>query len=126
MAKTTKNETVSPEVESLLSPEAEDTVKKEMEEAGSTQEACDNPSTADAVTLPLGKGGGDDGKVDYVVPMNVFGDGDYVTVGLNGVNYQIEVGVQVRVPKGVKVILDEAIKRKKIASGKAKEMSNKN
>ena len=105
-----KEKTVSPEVENLVSPEAEEAaVKEEAEDKKEVKEAESNPTA-------------DDGRVEYIVPMNVFGDGDYVTVGLNGVNFQIEVGVPVRVPKGVKEILDESIRRKKEASGKAKKM----
>lgn len=107
------NETeLNPEALNLVTPEPEPG-EGESVAGGSVEKKQEMPEQKD------------DGRVEYTIPMNVFGDEEHVTVGLNGKNYQIEVGVPVRVPKGVKEILDESIKRKKIASGKLRNLVSK-
>ena len=55
-------------------------------------------------------------RVPYVLPRNVLSDAKHHTVNLNGVNYQVQVGVQVMVPKGVAEILDNALEQRMAAN----------
>ena len=63
-----------------------------------------------------------DERVDYVLPRYILSNDKYVTVTHNGVNYQIETGKSVKVPKGVKEILEDAVARKMQAQGEEEKL----
>lgn len=101
------------ELEGLVTPEAEDGAEKD---AGASDETKETEETARKA---------DDNRVDYVLPRYILSSDKYVTVTHNGVNYQIETGKSVRVPKGVKEILDDAIERKMQAQGEEEKLIEK-
>ena len=62
------------------------------------------------------------GYVSYMLPFVPGANpGDSETVGLNGVNYQVQYGVQVEIPKGVAEILDRRQKQRVLLIKKIEE-----
>lgn len=65
----------------------------------------------------------DDGYVEYCLPfMPGVKPGDSQTVTINGKNYQVKYGERVRVPVGVKEILEEMVKANGLIEEKIKRL----
>ncbi len=62
-------------------------------------------------------------RVPYILPRNILSDAKHHTVNLNGVNYQVQVGVQVMVPKGVAEILNNALEQRMAANELQEELT---
>lgn len=132
-----KNDAVNPEFQGLVSPEpegepsagaegldgnnsqAESTATKPEEKKEDVKKKTKEETNE---TSSLEK---KDDRVDYVLPRYILSNDKYITVTHNGVNYQIETGKSVKVPKGVKEILDDAIERKMQAQGEEEKLIEK-
>ena len=51
----------------------------------------------------------DDGRVDYILPKNVLGDGEVVDCCLNGAIFRVKCGETVRITPAQKEVLNNAI-----------------
>lgn len=63
----------------------------------------------------------DDGRVDYCLPMNLLTNDEFMEACVNGKVYQIKCGENVRIPKELAEVLDNAIEQKKKIEAMVKE-----
>lgn len=102
------------------------TMHAEVEAAKAEAEAAKEAlaqANADVGTNTEASDAAEEERVPYVLPRNILSDSKHHTVNLNGVNYQIQTGVTVMVPKGVAEILDNALEQRQAANELQDELS---
>ena len=91
--------------------------KKEAEEAKAALEEAESAEAEPCESDP-------EERVPYILPKNILSDAKFHTVNLNGVNYQIQAGVRVEIPKGVAEILDHALEQRQAANELSDDLKN--
>lgn len=100
------------------SADAQDDEEKNAQDDEESEEISPPPS--ETVPLPFGQvEATKEEYVDYCLPFLPGKEmGDFQTVTLNGKNYQVAYGVPVKVPVGVKEILDDMIRSQRLLKKK--------